>query len=167
MKTCKRCQEEKADNEFFVHKNTGSLRASCKQCTAEMVRENRLSNPERTKATNLRNATKDYWRRKDAIGKYKRKYYVAHCDSTRLRVSRNFHTGRAPTIDAELTEFAFEEAYELARLRERHLGGRWTLDHIVPINSPLVCGLHTWANMQVIRDVQNGRKSNKTWPHMP
>jgi len=39
-------------------------------------------------------------------------------------------------------------------------------DHLVPICSKLVCGLHTPANLRNICAVANGAKSNHHWPDM-
>lgn len=59
------------------------------------------------------------------------------------------------------------EAYELARLRTLATGIPWQVDHIVPLNSDLVCGLHWEGNLQVIPAVANLAKSNDWWPDMP
>ncbi|KVP16997.1 hypothetical protein WJ84_01615 [Burkholderia ubonensis] len=59
------------------------------------------------------------------------------------------------------------EAYALARLRTLATGIPWQVDHIVPLNSDLVCGLHWEANLQVIPAVANLAKSNNWWPDMP
>lgn len=46
-----------------------------------------------------------------------------------------------------------------------HLG--LTVDHIVPIVSPLVCGLHVEHNLQLLTKSVNSSKGNKFWPDMP
>ena len=41
------------------------------------------------------------------------------------------------------------------------------VDHIVPLQSPLVCGLHVHDNLRVILAVDNASKANRHWPDMP
>ncbi len=41
------------------------------------------------------------------------------------------------------------------------------VDHIVPLNSPLVCGLHCTDNLQCLTPLENMRKGNRIWPDMP
>lgn len=60
-----------------------------------------------------------------------------------------------------------EEAYHLAQLRGKATGFTWHVDHIVPLQSPLVCGLHTIENLQVIPGALNVAKGNRYWPGMP
>jgi hypothetical protein len=41
------------------------------------------------------------------------------------------------------------------------------VDHIVPLQSDVVCGLHCEANLQVLLGTENTRKHNRHWPDMP
>jgi hypothetical protein len=41
------------------------------------------------------------------------------------------------------------------------------VDHIVPLQSKLVCGLHCEANLQVLTETDNCSKNNRLWPDMP
>lgn len=59
-----------------------------------------------------------------------------------------------------------EAIYELARLRTELTGIDWHVDHAVPLNSDLVCGLHCEANLQVIPAGPNISKGNNWWPDM-
>lgn len=64
-------------------------------------------------------------------------------------------------------EFFINEAYSLAKKREEVCGGKWHVDHIVPLRSRLVCGLHVETNLQVIQGIENLTKGNRWWPDMP
>ena len=63
--------------------------------------------------------------------------------------------------------FFIQEAYHLAALRTKLTGIDWHVDHIVPLKSSLVCGLHCGANLAVIPAKENISKSNRYWPDMP
>lgn len=82
--------------------------------------------------------------------------------NTRARVARKLQA-----TPAWANKFFIDEAYALAKLREKVCGGKWHVDHIVPLRSKLVCGLHTEHNLQVIPAMDNWQKNNKTWPDMP
>lgn len=66
---------------------------------------------------------------------------------------------------ANLEEIAkfYEEAERLAKLN----GESYDVDHVVPLRSKIVCGLHCEANLRVIKSEENRSKGNRHWPDMP
>ena len=72
-----------------------------------------------------------------------------------------------PKFVTEFDRFLINEIYDLARQRTKLLGIKFEVDHIVPIMSDIVCGLHSPDNLQIIPAKINHKKSNKFWPDMP
>jgi hypothetical protein len=95
-----------------------------------------------------------------------RSYGAANKDKINAKTSRRKAT-KLNATPAWANEFFMKEAYHLAKLREKVLGGKWHVDHIVPLRSKLVCGLHVENNLQVILAGSNLSKSNRYWPQMP
>ena len=63
--------------------------------------------------------------------------------------------------------FFMAEIYHLAVLRSSVLGIPHQVDHIVPLRSKLVSGLHWEGNLRVIPAIENNKKYNSTWPDKP
>lgn len=70
-------------------------------------------------------------------------------------------------FDFELFEMVESEVYSLAKLRTVLTGVPHQVDHIVPLNSKHVCGLHSEHNFQVLTASANSSKRNMHWPDMP
>lgn len=56
--------------------------------------------------------------------------------------------------------------YREAKRRRAH-GENVVVDHVVPLISPLVCGLECHWNMEIIPYGDNATKSNRWWPDGP
>ena len=59
-----------------------------------------------------------------------------------------------------------EQAYELAKTREKLFGFKWHVDHILPLNGKEVSGFHIPENLQVIPWMNNLKKSNHFYPNL-
>jgi DNA repair exonuclease SbcCD ATPase subunit len=72
---------------------------------------------------------------------------------------------KAQKIKATPTWFEQErDKVDLIYVKAREFG--FHVDHIVPLRSKKVCGLHTWANLQLLAPEINRAKGNYNWPDM-
>ena len=61
---------------------------------------------------------------------------------------------------------AILKIYEMAQSM-RDSGVPCEVDHIIPLRSNLVCGLHVESNLQIVNPMTNNKKGNRWWPNMP
>ena len=130
----------------------------------------RERNPEKTKQewTEERKRVHAAWVKKnpDRRALHNRKWLVNNRD----KVNATYANRRAKKLNATpawANKFFISEAYHLARLRTKATGFQWHVDHIVPLVSSKVCGLHVEHNLQVIPGKLNQSKCNRHWPDMP
>lgn len=70
------------------------------------------------------------------------------------------HAAHADRRKEQMTPADRQAAYHLARLRTQATGVKHHVDHIIPLQSDVVCGLHVENNLRVIPATMNIRKSN-------
>jgi hypothetical protein len=81
---------------------------------------------------------------------------------------KKYMTRKLHAMPAWADEFLIQQFYDRCTKRNKLLtnGVRWHVDHIVPLQSTLVCGLHTHHNLRVVRVASNLSKGNRYWPDM-
>lgn len=107
-----------------------------------------------------------YQRNSDRVKQTSKEWLAANPDYARARVAER-RAWRKKATPQWANRFFVREVYDLAVVRERVCGGKWHVDHIVPLKSELVCGLHVEHNLRVIPASENIAKSNRYWPDMP
>jgi hypothetical protein len=74
------------------------------------------------------------------------------------------YSSKCNAIPAWFEKEAVDTVYAEAISRSESEGIPYHVDHIVPVQSKLVCGLHCLANLQLLTKVQNSSKGNRHWP---
>lgn len=189
IKYCKYCGCDKPVLEFAFSK--GKPRSHCKPCWSKNNTAKAKANPEkaRKKHSSWRARTLNQQMlypkpsvemqkarhrakqkayndaNKDRVNAYKKKWADAN-KHVAMEVVRRRQASKKKATPIWANRFFMQEAYHLAKLRESMLGIPYDVDHIVPLQSEFVCGLHCEANLQVIPRTVNRQKHNRWWPDM-
>lgn len=106
----------------------------------------------------------------DKIRQVQREYSYANSDKRAAAAARRRAKKRQATPGWALTNDSFimiASLYQESREVSINTGIKHHVDHIVPLTSDTVCGLHCIDNLQVIPSYMNQSKGNRTWPDMP
>lgn len=120
---------------------------------------------QRIKHNPLEKLARQQWRRNNLVKtrEYSRLYRQRHKDRMVAFVqSKNARKRQAQPAWAD--EAKMRVFYRTARILTQLMKRRFEVDHIYPLNSPFMCGLHVETNLQVISREENMRKSNRRWP---
>lgn len=182
--SCRICGILKPLADFYFRKDSGKYRSECKGCFDARSKAWSLKNPKRRKEIAIKYSRgnsdkKREWKRSnraaskkwdrenpERMREMKRKWKKRNPDKVCADSMRRI-TLRLNATPAWANKLFISEAYHLARIRSELTGVKWHVDHIVPLRSELVCGLHCEANLAVIQAAQNFEKSNRRWPDMP
>jgi len=182
VRVCTGCLETLPVSMFHKQKSRlDGLRAKCKDCRNTEKESWRAANPDLVKAQNKvsnSNKTKTGYRIKhykvnrDKIREQCRESYARSGlkaqrlwqEANRGKV-REYCANRRVKLSKATAGWANRE--EMAYIHQLAFERGLVVDHIVPINSTLVCGLNVQDNLRCITNELNIRKSNKYWPDMP
>lgn len=177
-KKCPCCSEVKPAVDFNKdNRSKSGLQAFCRVCQQakkkacyqkhlQKQKEKSLAwkkqNKEKTKIHNLTWVSKN----KEKVNKKNARWRKQNKDKVNALTAKR----RAQYFKATPSWVNFEDMqsfYTAAKAFQLYTGKEYHVDHIVPLNSKQVCGLHVPWNLQVLEAFANISKSNKHWPDMP
>jgi 5-methylcytosine-specific restriction endonuclease McrA len=77
------------------------------------------------------------------------------------KVRRRKHRQATPPWLTRKQKTEIRQIYQIAITMTKTTGEQYVVDHIVPLRSEVVCGLHVPWNLRVITQGENLRKSNR------
>lgn len=169
---CKTCIQ--AQNKTYSSDNNDKI----KQKRKEYYQKNKQTIKERTKKwiennkEHKKQKDKEIYLKHKKLGRIKkreysegdRSYYKTWRKENKHKVLASIAKRRAQKKNAtpkwaeyKLMECMYQEAIRLTALT----GIPFQVDHILPLNSDVVCGLHCIANLQLLTAMDNNSKKNK------
>lgn len=193
-KVCSTCGVLQPLENFTRHKMAkgGHLR-HCKVCLAAKARAARAEEPEKYREVSRRSKRREVARDKDR--KNKKRYYKSDPEKFLERNKKYYKENSKKVVQRVLKVRSLNKEYYSALQAERRAkkrtatpswvskkdilsfykeaqkltktaGVKHEVDHLVPLQSPFVCGLHVPWNLRVITKTENIIKSNRSWPDM-
>jgi len=188
VKTCTKCENTLVLSAFYLIHRKGrkpSYRSACKKCLVAISNELQKATPEknRGKAKKWREANpekhKETWmayrernietmRKRCLDWRHKNKEFANKLSAewaknNPAKTAAQAAKRRSALLNATPSWVNFDEIqieYDLANWCSNVMGEKYHVDHIVPLQSKLVCGLHVHNNLRVIPASVNLTKSN-------
>ena len=154
-------------------------KGSCVECVREDWTKDNANRGKKPKSEASKAAGKRYYeknkeavkaranaRSKDEINQYRKKHKEKNPDYYKALTSvrKRRHRDATPKWITTGHKLAMRQLYLQAMELTKLTGERYVVDHIVPLISDAVCGLHVPWNLRVITQEENLRKSNKLEP---
>ena len=167
-KRCSVCGEHKPTQEFS--RRTASpdgLAYKCRACSRVYLTQWRADHPGAFKAWYQANREhrRVYWSRWSADKKTHLKAAYAAWAKLNKPIINALIAKRTARKKSATPAWADMDAilaiYEEAARRTAETGVRHEVDHIYPLQSDVVCGLHCPANLQILTKTENIRKGNR------
>ena len=148
----------------------------CVECMKEDWKIDNEKRKEKPKSEAAKNAAKRYYeknkelvlarassRSSEAKQAYRNKHKKENPELYKALTSvrKRRHRDATPRWITAEQKLAMREMYLQAQKITKITGERYVVDHIIPLISPEVCGLHVPWNLRVITQDENLKKSNK------
>lgn len=190
MRICKTCRAEKPLDEFYKAKSCRDGRQpNCRACLLDKMKQRHAKSPEkmrnRTREWKLKNpgATYANIKKNRAINpekhnhetrEYKRRNKEKCQQTSRIwRLSNRskcvakeaaYRAAKKQAMPSWVNRQKIQEIYARAARLTRETGVRHEVDHIYPLKSEVMCGLHCEANLQIITLYENRSKHSRIVP---
>ena len=174
-KICRICKKSLDSSEFNKHPQCkDGLDTICKICQSAYRKKYYENNKNRLKLSskiwyednhNKARLTRSSWRDSN------KEKHLEHCKIYRVnnpdKIATNGLKRRISGMVGWANHDYIKLFYKLAKIESKELNIAIHVDHIVPIVSNIVCGLHTEHNLQLLTAQENCKKGNRVWPDMP
>ena len=157
VKTCNQCGAVKALTEFYKDKTKkGGYKKQCKACVNKVNLKYRIANKDAVNQMSKDWVNRNSERRKEIANSWSRRNPEWGRLSSAKRRATKLHATPAWADQEAITAI-----YKEARRLQEVLGIPMHVDHLVPLQGELVCGLHVETNLAIIPAALNLKKSNK------
>jgi hypothetical protein len=165
-KVCAKCGRRRALAMFSRHPATRDrLYPDCKLCRAAYTRKWRKANAARVRAVSAAYLKKNRARINAHSLRWHRANRGKHMSMNAAWAARNPGKRSAYTAAHRAAKLRatppWADLKKIERIYERAAKRGMTVDHAVPLRSPVVCGLHVEANLRIIPRATNSAKGNR------
>lgn len=142
MKKCKVCLEVKELNNYYKNKTyTSGYCTKCKDCHKKQQRV----------------GYNKYKEERD----FKNKLWAANNKEASRAIKAKYRAAKRKAVPTWANLEDIKYYYEAAELYTIMSGIEYQVDHIVPLQSKLACGLHCQFNLQLLTKTENVSKQNR------